>query len=122
MNEETATPHDHPTGNDFESPDFELIEITVRGKSGKYRIYDVSANTFAEFSSGLNAQDVAKQTLARRNAQCKLIAMAVRREDGTAISFDDARAMRVAVTQALEAAVLRFNGLANDSEVEVKKA
>ena len=122
MNDSTERTEQHPPQDNFEAPDFQLIEITVRNRSNKYRIYDISANAFAEFSSSLNVQDKAKLALAKRNAQCKPISMAVRREDDTPISFDDAKAMRVAVTQALEKAILKFNGLSEESEVEVKNA
>jgi len=108
--------------DDFETPEEEAVEITVRGKTATYLIHDVSSAAMNQLLAPLNHQDAAKKAQAQRDAQARIIAACVKRGDGREITFDEASGFRVALSKQLEQAVLTFNGLNTEGGNEAKNA
>ncbi len=110
------------TQDDFEAPGSEEVEITIRGKTGKFIVQDVSGPEVTELFAPLQSNDPAKKTKAQRELKARIIASMVWRADGSTISFDEASKFRIVLQNKLEEAALKFNGLVPEADAEAKNA
>lgn len=104
--------------DDFESPEEEAIEITVRGKKATFIIRDISSAAMNQMVAPLNSQDAAKKAQAQKDAQAKIISACIKRADGRAITFEEASNFRTALAKQLEKAAMEFNGLLDDEKAK----
>jgi hypothetical protein len=108
--------------NEFESPGQEEVEITIRGKSAKYLIREVSGAKINDLFAPLrNATTPEKKDKAARESIAKVIAACVSRADGTAFTEEDAGKLRFSLQQALQKHVMEINGLTPDADEAAKK-
>jgi len=108
---------------DLEAPSDEVVEITVRGRTAKYRLFDISSAAMQEAVNKMNVQDKAKAAEARRLFQARMISMGVRRVDppngkDEKISLDEAASFGSALAMTLQKAVMKFNGVDPDEKSE----
>ena len=119
MNDETKY-------EDLEAPSSEIVEITVRGRTSRFRLMDISSAAFQDAAAKMNVQDAAKAAEAKRLFQAKTIAMGAQRVDppngkSEKISIDEAASFPSALALKLQKEIMKFNGI-TDSEEEVKNA
>lgn len=106
--------------DDFEAPGSEEIEITIRGKTGKFIVHDISGEDVTQVFAPLQTTDPAKKTRAQRELKARIIAAMVWRADGSTITFEEASKFRVVLQNKLEEAALKFNGLVPEAEADAK--
>lgn len=108
--------------NEFESPDKEEVEITLRGKTAKYWVLEVSGEKINELFAPLNsASTPEKKAKAAKESVGKMIAACVQRADGSPITFEEASEFRYPLQKRLQEEILRINALTADAEEEAKK-
>ncbi len=108
--------------NDFEMPDKEEVEITIRGKTAKYLVLDVSGDTINKlFGPVNNAKTPEAKTKAANESVPKMIAECVQREDGSVITVEEATKFRYVLQKKLQEEVIRVNALTADAEDAAKK-
>lgn len=103
----------------FEAPGQEEVEITVRDKSMKYIMHDVSSDTLSDIFADVRSSDPVKKARGERQSAAKIVAACVWRADGSAITFEEASKFPHVLLKKLSEAALKFNGL-NDTDEEVK--
>ena len=109
--------------NDFEAPGQEEIEVTIRGKTAKYIVREVSGATINDlFSPVNNATTPEKKAQAAKESIAKIIAACVLRADGSKITAEEANKFRFTVQQALQKKIMELNGLGPDADAAAKNA
>lgn len=111
--------------DDLEAESSEILTVTVRGRSQKYRFVDISSANMQDAINKMNATDAAKAADAKRLFQARIIAMGVRRVDSPAgkserISVDEAATFPSALAKKLQITAMKFNGAGDDAEAEAK--
>jgi len=108
--------------NDFEAPGQEEVEITIRGKSAKYIVREVSGATINDLFAPINnASTPEKKAKAAKESIGKVIAACVLRADGTPFTEEDAGKLRFPLQQALQKHVMEINGLTPEADDAAKK-
>ncbi len=108
--------------DDFEAPATFPTEITVKGVT---RIYNIRELPDADVSSVFTTRDAKGNQSAERLAtwNARVIAKCTTRQDGTAITYEQARAMRAPLSKALVAAIMQVHGFdMEDSEAAIDDA
>jgi hypothetical protein len=105
----------------FEAPGTEEIEITIRDKSQKFIVCEVSGEQVNELFAPLQSTDPVKKAKAAKELTARVIALCIWRADGSSITFDEAGKFRIALQKKLEKAALDFNGLTPEKADEAKK-
>jgi len=115
--------NDEKKYEDLEAPSDEVLDITVRGRTSKYRFLDISSANMQDAVNKMNVPDKAKAADARRAFQARIISMGVRRVDppngkDEKISMDEALAFGSALAMTLQKAAMKFNGIDPDAKDE----
>lgn len=100
--------------NDFESPCVTARVITLAGKSATYNLREMTAQETEDIFTPLRTGTEDQKAKASIAARVKLIAACVTREDGTAITVEQARKFRAPLVAELERAAMEVNGLSGD--------
>jgi hypothetical protein len=113
---------EYTPNTDFESPGQQEVEITLRDKTAKYIVKEVSGETITElFAAMNNATTPEKKAKAASDSIPKVIATCAQRADGSAITLDEAKKFRFALQKALHAKIMEFNGLTPEADEAAKK-
>ncbi len=107
--------------DDFEAPATYSTEITIRDKTRRYLIAELSD---ADVATTFRITDAKGNRDARLvdTFNARVIAKCVRREDGTAITLDEAKHMRQPLAQALVKAVLKVHQLDESADAQIDEA
>ena len=108
------------SNEDFEAPGSEEVEITIRGKTAKFVLNDVSGDEVTKLFAPLQSTNPDKKLKAQRELKARIISSMVTRADGSAITFEEASKFRIALQTKLEEAALKFNGLVPEADAEAK--
>jgi hypothetical protein len=113
---DTMTEHD-----DFEAPTAYPTDITIKGVKRTYLITEVSE---ADYVATFRTQDANgnRDPKLMQTFNPRVIAKCVRREDGTPITLDEAKAMRMPLVQALVRAVLDVHQFSEDTDKAIENA
>ena len=108
------------SNEDFEAPGSEEVEITIRGKTAKFVLNDVSGDEVTQLFAPLQNTNPDRKLKAQRELKARIISSMVTRADGSAITFEEASKFRIALQTKLEEAALKFNGLVPEADAEAK--
>ena len=114
--------NDKTKSEDFEAPGSEEIEVTIRGKSHTYIVSEISGATVNELFAPLQSNNAEKKAKAAKELTARVIALCIKRADGSPITFEEAAGFRVVLQKKLEKAALEFNGLTPEAEADAKNA
>lgn len=107
--------------DDFEAPAVYPTDIEIKGKTRTYQICELAD---ADVQNVFRTQDAKGNRDPRlmESFNSRVISKCVRREDGSPITVDEARAMRSPLTAALIRAVLDIHGIAHDVDKAIEAA
>jgi hypothetical protein len=113
---DTMTDHD-----EFEAPTAYPTEIDIRGVRRTYLISEVSD---ADYMPTFRTQDINgnRDPKLMQTFNARVIAKCVRRQDGTPITLDEAKALRMPLSAALVRAVLDVHGIGQDVDKVIEEA
>lgn len=106
---------------DFEAPTAYPTDITIKGVKRTYLVTEVSD---ADYIPTFRTQDANGNRDAKlmQAFNARVIAKCVRREDGTPITLDEAKAMRAPLVAALVRAVLDVHQMTDDTDKAIENA
>lgn len=106
--------------NSIESLGTEEVTIEHKGRTGRYIVREITEPELYTVSPRLKDGTPDKSKATEWNG--RLIALAVTRADGSAISFEEAQKFPMHLKVALSKAVMKFNALGEDAEAEAGEA
>lgn len=104
-----------PPADNFEAPETFTRDITIRDQTRTYLISELSDAQVSKVFNTKAANGQSDRTLLDE-FPARVVSSCVRRSDGSAITFGEARAMRKPLIDALVKAVLDVHGFLGDAE------